>query len=88
MLNTRRTLRFQSNEAAEGVTAGISASDRAVTVQAAVAKDAKALELDSAWSYLPTDRSRGGVLTRAGHAQTGCDLARLAGCEPCLIVEI
>ncbi|WP_261815798.1 bifunctional 3,4-dihydroxy-2-butanone-4-phosphate synthase/GTP cyclohydrolase II [Vibrio gallicus] len=78
-----------SIEAAEGVTTGISAADRAVTVQAAVAKDARAADLVQPGHIFPLAAQDGGVLTRAGHTEAGCDLARLAGLEPAsVIVEI
>ncbi len=78
-----------SIEAAEGVTTGISARDRAVTVQAAVAKDAKAADLVQPGHIFPLMAQEGGVLVRAGHTEAGCDLARLAGLEPSgVIVEI
>ncbi|AZU49384.1 TPA: bifunctional 3,4-dihydroxy-2-butanone-4-phosphate synthase/GTP cyclohydrolase II [Aeromonas hydrophila] len=76
-------------EAAEGVTTGISAADRAVTVQAAVAPNAKAADLVQPGHIFPLMAQDGGVLTRAGHTEAGCDLARLAGYEPAsVIVEI
>ena len=78
-----------SIEAAEGVTTGISAADRAVTVQAAVAPDAKPGDVVSPGHIFPLRAQPGGVLTRAGHTEAGCDLARLAGLEPAAtIVEI
>lgn len=78
-----------SIEAAEGVTTGISAADRAVTVQAAVAPNAKAADLVQPGHIFPLMAQDGGVLTRAGHTEAGCDLARLAGFEPAaVIVEI
>ena len=78
-----------SIEAAEGVTTGISAADRAVTVQAAVAPHAKAADLVQPGHIFPLMAQDGGVLTRAGHTEAGCDLARLAGFEPAsVIVEI
>ncbi len=78
-----------SIEAAEGVTTGISAADRAVTVQAAVAADAQAEDVVQPGHIFPLMAQPGGVLTRAGHTEAGCDLARLAGCEPAsVIVEI
>ncbi|WP_445396636.1 bifunctional 3,4-dihydroxy-2-butanone-4-phosphate synthase/GTP cyclohydrolase II [Zobellella sp. An-6] len=78
-----------SIEAAEGVTTGISAADRARTVQAAVARDAKAADLVQPGHIFPLKAQNGGVLTRAGHTEAGCDLARLAGLEPAaVIVEI
>lgn len=78
-----------SIEAAEGVTTGISAADRAQTVKAAVAPDAKAADLVQPGHIFPLMAQDGGVLTRAGHTEAGCDLARLAGYEPAaVIVEI
>ncbi|WKE64916.1 bifunctional 3,4-dihydroxy-2-butanone-4-phosphate synthase/GTP cyclohydrolase II [Gallaecimonas kandeliae] len=78
-----------SIEAAEGVTTGISAADRARTVQAAVAKNAVAADVVQPGHIFPIMAQDGGVLTRAGHTEAGCDLARLAGFEPSgVIVEI
>ena len=78
-----------SIEAAEGVTTGISAADRAVTIQQAVAKDATAANIVQPGHIFPLMAQPGGVLTRAGHTEAGCDLARLAGLEPSsAIVEI
>ena len=78
-----------SIEAARGVTTGISAADRAVTVQAAVAADAKPGDVVTPGHVFPLMAQPGGVLTRAGHTEAGCDLARLAGFEPAaVIVEI
>ncbi|WP_165312101.1 bifunctional 3,4-dihydroxy-2-butanone-4-phosphate synthase/GTP cyclohydrolase II [Vibrio ziniensis] len=78
-----------SIEAAEGVTTGISAADRSRTVQAAVAKGAKASDLVQPGHIFPLTAQDGGVLVRAGHTEAGCDLARLAGLEPAsVIVEI
>ncbi|HHJ17481.1 MAG TPA: 3,4-dihydroxy-2-butanone-4-phosphate synthase [Gammaproteobacteria bacterium] len=78
-----------SIEAAEGVTTGISAYDRACTVEAAVRPDAKPQDLVQPGHIFPLMAQPGGVLTRAGHTEAGCDLARLAGLEPAaVIVEI
>jgi 3,4-dihydroxy 2-butanone 4-phosphate synthase/GTP cyclohydrolase II len=78
-----------SIEAAEGVTTGISAADRAVTVQAAVKADAVPSDLVQPGHIFPLMARPGGVLTRAGHTEAGCDLAQLAGLEPAaVIVEI
>jgi 3,4-dihydroxy 2-butanone 4-phosphate synthase/GTP cyclohydrolase II len=78
-----------SIEAAEGVTTGISAADRAKTVQAAVAANAKPSDLVMPGHIFPLKAKPGGVLNRAGHTEAGCDLARLAGYEPAaVIVEI
>ena len=75
-----------SIEAAEGVTTGISAADRAVTVQAAVAKNATALDLVQPGHIFPLQAVDGGVLMRAGHTEAGCDLALLAGCSPSAVI--
>lgn len=84
--NTNFTM---SIEAAEGVTTGISAADRAHTVRTAVAKNAKPSDIVQPGHIFPLRAQRGGVLTRAGHTEAGCDLARLAGFEPAsVIVEI
>lgn len=78
-----------SIEAAEGVTTGISAADRARTVQAAVRPDARPEDLVQPGHIFPLMARTGGVITRAGHTEAGCDLARLAGLEPAaVIVEI
>ncbi len=78
-----------SIEAASGVTTGISAADRARTIQAAVAADAQPRDLVQPGHIFPLMAQPGGVLTRAGHTEAGCDLARLAGLEPAaVIVEI
>jgi len=78
-----------SIEAAEGVTTGISAADRAVTIRKAVAADAKPEDLVQPGHVFPLKAKPGGVLSRAGHTEAGCDLARLAGLEPAaVIVEI
>ncbi|MDQ2695348.1 MAG: bifunctional 3,4-dihydroxy-2-butanone-4-phosphate synthase/GTP cyclohydrolase II [Pseudomonadota bacterium] len=78
-----------SIEAAEGVTTGISAYDRAHTVRTAVAPDARPEDLVQPGHIFPLMARPGGVLTRAGHTEAGCDLARLAGLEPAaVLVEI
>lgn len=78
-----------SIEAAEGVTTGISAHDRARTIQAAVTAEARPEDLRQPGHVFPLMAQPGGVLTRAGHTEAGCDLTRLAGCEPAaVIVEI
>jgi len=78
-----------SIEAAEGVTTGISAHDRAQTVLAAVKPNAKPEDLRQPGHIFPVMSQPGGVLSRAGHTEAGCDLARLAGCTPAaVIVEI
>ena len=78
-----------SIEAAEGVTTGISAHDRAHTVRTAVEPDARPQDLVQPGHIFPLMAQPGGVLTRAGHTEAGCDLARLAGLEAAaVIVEI
>jgi 3,4-dihydroxy 2-butanone 4-phosphate synthase/GTP cyclohydrolase II len=78
-----------SIEAAEGVTTGISAHDRAQTVRAAVKRDAAPSDLVQPGHIFPLMSQPGGTLARAGHTEAGCDLARLAGLEPSsVIVEI
>ena len=78
-----------SIEAAEGITTGISAHDRARTIKAAVAPDARPEDLSQPGHIFPVMAQPGGVLTRAGHTEAGCDLARLAGLQSAaVIVEI
>ena len=78
-----------SIEAAEGVTTGISAADRATTIRAAVKEDASPNDIVQPGHIFPLMAQPGGVLVRAGHTEAGCDLARLAGHEPsAVIVEI
>lgn len=85
----RRTNFTLSIEAAQGVTTGISAYDRAHTVRTAVAPNANPEDLRQPGHIFPIMAQPGGVLTRAGHTEAGCDLARLAGFEPAaVIVEI
>ncbi len=75
-----------SIEAAEGVTTGISAADRARTVQVAVAKGAQASDLVQPGHIFPLQAVEGGVLMRAGHTEAGCDLAAMAGCTPASVI--
>ncbi|WP_354446643.1 bifunctional 3,4-dihydroxy-2-butanone-4-phosphate synthase/GTP cyclohydrolase II [Ottowia thiooxydans] len=75
-----------SIEAAEGVTTGISAADRARTVQAAVAPGARADDLVQPGHIFPLQAVDGGVLMRAGHTEAGCDLASMAGCSPSSVI--
>lgn len=78
-----------SIEAAEGVSTGISAYDRALTIRKAVAPDSRPEHLVQPGHVFPLMSQPGGVLTRAGHTEAGCDLVRLAGLEPAaVIVEI
>jgi 3,4-dihydroxy 2-butanone 4-phosphate synthase/GTP cyclohydrolase II len=75
-----------SIEAATGVTTGISATDRARTVQAAVAADAGPTDIVQPGHIFPLMARPGGVLMRAGHTEAGCDLAHLAGLEPAAVI--
>ena len=75
-----------SIEAAQGVTTGISAADRAVTIQAAVKRDAKASDIIQPGHIFPLRAQPGGVLVRAGHTEAGCDLAALAGLVPAAVI--
>ena len=78
-----------SIEAARGITTGISAADRALTIKKAVAPDAKTSDLVQPGHVFPLMSHPGGVLSRAGHTEAGCDLARFAGfSEAAVIVEI
>jgi 3,4-dihydroxy 2-butanone 4-phosphate synthase / GTP cyclohydrolase II len=78
-----------SIEAAEGVTTGISAHDRAHTIKTAVSPKARPEDLRQPGHIFPLMAQPGGVLTRAGHTEAGCDLSRLAGFSPAAtIVEI
>ncbi len=88
--NDKNTTNFTvSIEAASGVTTGISAADRSVTVQAAVRPEAVPGDIVMPGHIFPLRAQPGGVLSRAGHTEAGCDLARLAGFEPAaVIVEI
>ncbi len=75
-----------SIEAATGVTTGISAADRSVTIQAAVKRDAKATDIIQPGHIFPLRAQPGGVLVRAGHTEAGCDLAALAGLVPAAVI--
>mgnify|MGYP006140752001 FL=1 len=75
-----------SIEAAEGVTTGISAADRAKTVQVAVAKSSQATDLVQPGHIFPLQAVDGGVLMRAGHTEAGCDLAAMAGCSASSVI--
>ena len=83
--------RFSTNftisiEAAEGVTTGISAADRAKTVRDAVAVEAEEGDIVMPGHIFPIMAQPGGVLSRAGHTEAGCDFARLAGREPAGVI--
>lgn len=84
--SSMRTNFTVSIEAAKGVTTGISAADRARTIQAAVAKNATPKDIVSPGHIFPLSAQTGGVLVRAGHTEAGCDLAALAGLEPASVI--
>jgi 3,4-dihydroxy 2-butanone 4-phosphate synthase/GTP cyclohydrolase II len=91
MMTTRNGTSFGTNftvsiEAAEGVTTGISAADRARTIQVAVAKDAKPEDLVQPGHIFPLRAVKGGVLMRAGHTEAGCDLTEMAGLTPASVI--
>ena len=75
-----------SIEASAGVTIGISAYDRAHTIRTAVMPDANENDISRPGHIFPLMSQPGGVLTRAGHTEAGCDLARLAGFEPASVI--
>ena len=75
-----------SIEAASGVTTGISAADRALTIRAAVAPNAKPGDLVQPGHVFPLMAQPGGVLIRSGHTEAGCDLAAMAGCSPTSVI--
>jgi len=75
-----------SIEAATGVTTGISAADRALTIKTAVAKNAKPSDLVQPGHIFPLMAQPGGVLIRSGHTEAGCDLAAMAGCSPSAVI--
>lgn len=91
MVGDNNGARFSTNftmsiEAAEGVTTGISAADRACTVRAAVAADATPSDIVMPGHIFPIMAQPGGVLSRAGHTEAGIDFARLAGCDPSSVI--
>jgi 3,4-dihydroxy 2-butanone 4-phosphate synthase/GTP cyclohydrolase II len=75
-----------SIEAASGVTTGISAADRALTIKSAVAPNAKPSDLVQPGHIFPLMAQPGGVLIRSGHTEAGCDLAAMAGCSPTSVI--
>lgn len=75
-----------SIEAAEGVTTGISAADRAATVKAAANPDAQPADIVTPGHIFPLMAQEGGVLSRAGHTEAGVDLAALAGFQPASVI--
>jgi len=91
MMTTSNGTSFGTNftvsiEAAEGVTTGISAADRAKTIQVAVAKNATANDIVQPGHIFPLKAQRGGVLMRAGHTEAGCDLTGMAGLTPASVI--
>jgi len=91
LMATRNGTSFGTNftvsiEAAEGVTTGISAADRARTIQVAVAKNAKPDDLVQPGHIFPLRAVKGGVLMRAGHTEAGCDLTAMAGLTPASVI--
>ncbi len=91
MMTSRNGTSFGTNftvsiEAAEGVTTGISAADRARTVQVAVDKKSTAADIVQPGHIFPLKAQKGGVLMRAGHTEAGCDLAELAGLTPASVI--
>ena len=76
-----RTAFTVSIEAAEGISTGISAADRAYTIRTAVNKDSKASDIVQPGHIFPLKAMEGGVLSRAGHTEAACDLAKLAGLQ-------
>jgi 3,4-dihydroxy 2-butanone 4-phosphate synthase/GTP cyclohydrolase II len=91
MMTTRNGTSFGTNftvsiEAAEGVTTGISAADRARTIQVAVAKNARPEDLVQPGHIFPLRAVKGGVLMRAGHTEAGCDLTEMAGLTPASVI--
>lgn len=75
-----------SIEAAQGVTTGISAADRAHTIQTAVCANARPVDIVSPGHVFPLIAQNGGVMVRAGHTEAGCDIAKLAGLEPASVI--
>src|SRR5574343_49050 len=75
-----------SIEAARGVTTGISAADRAHTIQVAVSKETTTDDIVQPGHVFPIMAREGGVLVRAGHTEAGCDLAAMAGLQPASVI--
>ena len=91
MMTARNGTSFGTNftvsiEAAEGVTTGISAADRARTIQVAVAKNATPNDIVQPGHIFPLKAVKGGVLMRAGHTEAGCDLTEMAGLTPASVI--
>ena len=84
---TRHGTNFTASiEAAEGISTGISAADRALTIKVATASDARAEHIVQPGHVFPLVAQPGGVLVRAGHTEACCDLARLAGLAPAAVI--
>ena len=81
-----RTAFTVSIEAAEGITTGISAADRSHTIQTAVNKNSKPSDIVQPGHIFPLKAMEGGVLSRAGHTEAACDLAKLAGLQPAGVI--
>ena len=75
-----------SIDAAEGITTGTSAADRAETIRAATKAGATGADLTTPGHVFPLMAADGGVLVRAGHTEAGCDLARMAGLAPAAVI--
>ena len=75
-----------SIEATQGVTTGISCSDRACTIRSAIAPDAKPTDIISPGHIFPIMARAGGILERPGHTEASCELARLAGFVPAGVI--
>ncbi|MES2127398.1 MAG: bifunctional 3,4-dihydroxy-2-butanone-4-phosphate synthase/GTP cyclohydrolase II [Pseudomonadota bacterium] len=91
MMTARNGTSFGTNftvsiEAAEGVTTGISAADRAKTIATAVAKNARPIDIVQPGHIFPLKAVKGGVLMRAGHTEAGCDLTAMAGLTPASVI--
>ena len=91
MMSARNGTAFGTNftvsiEAAEGVTTGISAADRAKTIQVAVAKGTTSADIVQPGHIFPLKAQKGGVLMRAGHTEAGCDLTTMAGLTPASVI--
>src|SRR5450830_56656 len=91
MMTSRNGTAYGTNftvsiEAAEGVTTGISAADRAKTIAVAVAKDTQPSDIVQPGHIFPLKAQKGGVLMRAGHTEAGCDLTAMAGLTPASVI--
>ncbi|MDQ2150984.1 bifunctional 3,4-dihydroxy-2-butanone-4-phosphate synthase/GTP cyclohydrolase II [Alcaligenaceae bacterium C4P045] len=91
LMASRNGTRYGTNftmsiEAATGVETGISAADRARTIQVAVARNARPDDLVQPGHIFPVRAVPGGVLVRAGHTEAGCDLTAMAGLTPAAVI--